>query len=51
MTITTKSLTIFPTPEEQHAAAKEVAIKEMEERAKGKPQEQPKPEKKPKKEA
>lgn len=51
MTITSKAFAT-PTPEEQHAAAKELAIKEMEERAKPKPQEPPKPpEKKPKKEA
>ena len=49
MTITSKAFAP-PTPEEQHAAAKEIAIKEMEERAKPKPQEPPKPPEKPKKE-
>lgn len=40
----------LPTPEEQHAAAKKVAIEEMEKRARPKPQEPPRPPEKPKKE-
>ena len=49
MTITSKGF-LQPTPEEQHAAAKELAIKEMEERARVKSPEPPKPPEKPKKE-